>query len=278
MGSFFSDPSPRPTANGDPTPKYLRICREITEAIESGRLRPGEALPSQREMADYFGVTLMTVRQALGLLAEQQLLTIKHGRGTFIADRAYRLPLDGLSSFAQQIVDAGRSLRSEIISAEDRDAPLGVRARMGLEDDVVFCITRLRWVDEVPLVYSMSLLPPKVGHQLNLELLADHSLYDALALQLEIVVNRAVETFWASALGGDNAAALRRPVGSPGLVSSRLTYTRDGQPIVDDRAFMPGDRVVVSTERRVDDLAINLRLRVDDPLFVNPKMTAQEIP
>lgn len=271
MDDFFASSRGAASLQGDPTPKYLRICREITEAIESGRLRPGDALPSQKVMADHFGVTVMTLRQALGILTDHKHLRVEHGRGTFVAEQAYRLPLDGLSSFAQQIIDAGRSLRSEIVSAEEMTAPPGVPARMGLASDVVFCITRLRTVDDVPLVYSMSLLHPEVGRQLDLAQLSEHSLYDALALQLGIFVSRAVESFRAAALGADDAAALDKPVGSPALISSRITYTASGQPVVDDRAIMPGDGVVVTTERRVDDLDLRLRLPVDDSFLNLPR-------
>lgn len=253
---------------GDPdelTPKYLRICREITAAIEAGQLRPGEALPSQKDMAEHFGVTLMTLRQALRVLADQDHLRIEHGRGTFVSDEVYRMPLDGLSSLTEQIVRTGRRLRSQIVGAEETVAPKGVPARMGLESDVVFQITRLRFVDDQPLMYSMSLLHPADGHRLDLERMGDASLYEALAHQLGIVVVRAVESFRAAPLGEVDAAALGRPVGSPALVSSRLTYDAAGRAVLDDRVIMPGDGVVLSTERRVHDVDLRLRLPVDDP-------------
>lgn len=263
------------------TPKYLRICRVITEGIEAGQLRPGEALPSQKEMAEHFGVTLMTLRQALRVLADQEHLRIEHGRGTFVADPVYRLPLDGLSSLTEQIVRTGRTLRSEILGAEEVRAPKGVPARMGLDSGTVFQITRLRWVDDVPLMYSMSLLHPADGHRLDLDRMGEASLYDALAQQLGIVVVRAVESFRAAALGEVDAAALARTPGQPALISSRLTYDAAGRAAVDDRVIMPGDGVVVATERRVDDVDLRLRLPGDDvlvPLPAHPLIAPPHVP
>lgn len=271
MADFFAGHSP--VAPADLTPKYLRICRLMTEAIETGRLRPGDALPSQKEMAEHYGVTLMTLRQAMRVLAENGHLRIEHGRGTFIADRPYRLPLDGLGSFARQI-GTDHTLRTELLAAQDMPAPHGVPARMGLKDTTVFCITRLRFVDDVPLVYSMSLLDPALGRRLDLDGLQNGSLYEALAEQLGVVVDRAVETFRASLIDEPEATWLHRAVGSPALVSSRLTYARDGTALVDDRAIMPGDGVVISTERRTDDPALQLRLRLDhEPLTRVPDTT-----
>lgn len=271
MADFFAGHAP--PAPDDLTPKYLRICRLMTEAIETGRLCPGDALPSQKEMAEHYGVTLMTLRQAMRVMAENGHLRIEHGRGTFVADRPYRLPLDGLGSFAQQI-GSGHALRTEILAAQDVPVPHGVPARMGLQDGTVFCITRLRFVDDVPLVYSMSLLDPALGHRLDLGGLQDGSLYGALAQQLGVVVDRAVETFRASLIEEPESMWLHRATGSPALVSSRLTYAGDGTALVDDRAIMPGDGVVVSTERRTDNPDLQLRLRLDhEPLTRVPGTT-----
>jgi GntR family transcriptional regulator len=260
-----------PTLSGgpdaDPTPKYLRICRAIAEAVESGRLASEQVLPAQRAMAEHFGVTVMTIRQAMSLLVEQGLLRVEHGRGTFVAPQAHRMPLDGLSSFARQIAETGQISRCDILAAQVIIAPPGVQARMGLLDEAVFCITRLRWLDETPLVYSMSLLEPMVGRQLDPDSLVHGSLYEVLAEQCGIVVGSATETFRADALADEEAAALRRPVGAPALISSRLTFSRAGRPVVDDRAIMPGDAVVLCTERSVDDVDLRFRLPSDDPLL-----------
>ena len=66
-------------------PKYLAIRRELEARIADGRLPAGSRLPSQRELADAFGVTLMTLRQALALLEADGLLVAKKGSGTYVA-------------------------------------------------------------------------------------------------------------------------------------------------------------------------------------------------
>ncbi|WZH50777.1 MAG: GntR family transcriptional regulator [Nocardioides alkalitolerans] len=246
----------RPDRGG--TAKYLAICRDVTEAIESGRLAPGSPLPSQKEMADHFGVTVMTLRQALGVLSDQGLLRVEHGRGTFVARRPYRLPIDVLTSFRASVEARGSTMGTQILSAEVVPAPPGVPVRMGLATDQVFALTRLRTVDGVPFVYTMSLLPVEIGTALRIDEVGGASLYDALAEQLGLRVDRAVETFHATAMATDAAAALGRSAGSPALVSSRITFTAEGVAVVDDRAIMPGDAVEISTERRVHDLPLQL--------------------
>lgn len=250
MAGFFAGPPPVLTSAG---PKYLRISRYLSEAVENGRLAVDDALPSQRELALYFDVTLMTIRQALNVLAEEGLLRVEHGRGTYVARTAQALPLDGLASFADQMLRAGRDLRNEVLGAEEIPAPPGVSSRMQLSGTRVFCLTRLRRVDGRPLVHSMSLLEPAIGWMLDLDHVVQVSLYSELARH-GIVVASASETFRADLMTPEQARALERPPGAPALINSRLTFTREGTPIVDDRAVMPGEAVVVTTDRRVDEV------------------------
>ena len=68
-------------------PKYLRIHAELRDRISSGQWPPGHPLPAQRDLAGEFGVSIMTLRQALQLLADDGLIATRHGRGTYVAAR-----------------------------------------------------------------------------------------------------------------------------------------------------------------------------------------------
>ena len=72
------------------TPHYLRIYRDLKEKISAGTFAPGERLPAQRDLAESHGVTVMTVRQALQLLEQEELVVSRHGLGTFVAPQRMR--------------------------------------------------------------------------------------------------------------------------------------------------------------------------------------------
>lgn len=273
MSDFFSGPSPRIDLGGvdNVGPKYLRIVRYLSEAMETGKLAGDEALPSQRELADYFGVTLMTVRQALNRLADQGLLRVEHGRGTFVARSAHELPVDGLTSFVNQLRDEGRTLHDEVLWADEISAPPGVPTRLKLRGESVFCITRLRRVDGDPLVYSQSLLGPELGKRVDLVNVVATSLYGELAASHGIVATSAVETFRADLLTPDQAEALGRPIGAVALISSRLTYSATGIPVIDDRAVMPGEAVQVTTRRLVEECDLKFHLPLDGTVPLRPE-------
>src|SRR5438270_444830 len=65
-------------------PRYHRIAEALREQIRAGELPPGAPLPNQRKLAKTFGVTLMTLRQALELLERDSLIVRRHGLGTFV--------------------------------------------------------------------------------------------------------------------------------------------------------------------------------------------------
>lgn len=67
-------------------PKYLRVCRMIEEEIDSGRMKPGDRLPSELELTQVLPTSLGTVQKALQALAERGLVLREQGKGTFIAE------------------------------------------------------------------------------------------------------------------------------------------------------------------------------------------------
>ena len=69
---------------------YRRIANDITAKIKSGELKPGDKLPSTRELAEEYQVHMNTASRALSLLHDRDLITGQPGRGTFVADRPER--------------------------------------------------------------------------------------------------------------------------------------------------------------------------------------------
>ncbi|MEA2592855.1 MAG: GntR family transcriptional regulator, partial [Actinomycetota bacterium] len=111
-------------------PKYLRIREALRQEIDAGRYPPGSPLPSQRLLAERFGVTLMTVRQAIGLLEEEGVVTTRQGSGTFVRQRPFVYPLGPLRSLAREIAAAGGDLATTVTGASPGEAPDGVAERL----------------------------------------------------------------------------------------------------------------------------------------------------
>ena len=77
----------KPKTN-DPRPAYLQVADELRDSIASGGLKPGERLPSGRDLARRYGVAPMTISHALDVLRQEQLVEAYQGRGVFVTNQS----------------------------------------------------------------------------------------------------------------------------------------------------------------------------------------------
>lgn len=257
-------------SRSDGTPKYIAIARAIASGITEGELASGESLPSQRELAEVFGVTVMTVRQAVQQLTEQGLLSAAQGKGTYVTRQPYRLGLGPLSSLAAQFAASGRALRTEILGYAPVEVSPFEQKRMGLFTSHAFELVRLRYIDDRPVILQTSLLAVDIAQSIDIETLTTRSLYGVLHDDLGIQIDRAAETVQAVSLDGEAAALLARPIGEAALLSARLTFGRSGVAVLDDRALTAGDSVVISAEHRSEEHSMGLMLSADAVLPNGP--------
>src|SRR3954453_2258967 len=117
-------------------PKYLRIHRDLSDRITSGQWPAGRPLPSQQQLAAEFGVSVMTLRQALQLLADDGLVQTRHGAGTFVAAR-YAYDLGGLRSFAADLSAQDADITTELLAAGTVAPPAGIAVRLGASGPVL---------------------------------------------------------------------------------------------------------------------------------------------
>jgi GntR family transcriptional regulator len=69
-----------------PRLRYRRVAGDICHRIETGELRPGAWLMSERGLAEYYGVAFRTVRDAIEILRDEGLIETVHGSGNYVKD------------------------------------------------------------------------------------------------------------------------------------------------------------------------------------------------
>ena len=99
--------------------KYERIYRELRARIEAGAYAPGDAVPSELELAREWEVSRITSRKALALLAESGLVERRRGKGTFVRAAARTEPA-GARNIAAIIDHFNASFGSELLRAVER--------------------------------------------------------------------------------------------------------------------------------------------------------------
>ena len=241
----------------DHQPKYLRIRGNLRERITSGQWPPGSPLPSQRELAGEFGVSIMTLRQALQLLTDEGLIETRHGSGTFATAR-YAYDLGHLHSFASDLIAQGAEITTKLLAAEEVTPPADVAARLGTPGEVLR-LRRLRLSGGRPLIVQTSYLPAALARVVQPESLGRLGLYTLLA-DHGLTIARADENISSTTLGPHDARDLARPRSSPALVSHRISFTAAGVPLVDDHALLPADSVVFTVNRTAERLEVHYAL------------------
>jgi GntR family transcriptional regulator len=243
------------------TPHYLRIYRDLKRKISGGRFAPSERLPTQRELATSYGVTIMTVRQALQLLEQEELVVMRHGLGTFVAPQRIHYAMGNLRSLAQEVTAQGLELKTRVLRRELAEPHPHVAELLQIEPrEPVLSIERLRFVGPEPVVYQHSQLQPWLGETLDDIDLSEISLYDYLQRELKIELAHAQERIHAIALAAHEATLLEEETGAAALLSERVTFSVAGDPIMFDRAFMPGNRVSIATDRFVSGVTVGYEL------------------
>lgn len=241
-----------PGGFGDPGagPLYLQLHRRIADAIASGRLRPGDSLPPEREMAALTGLSRVSVRKGVEALVASGQLVQRRGSGTFVAPKVERLEqaLSLLTSFTEDMARRGRSVESNWISRSlHAPAPEEVMA-LGLgAGDRVARLERVRSSDGVPLAIERASLPASI--------LPDpegvgRSLYEVLE-QRGLRPVRAVQRISAANLGARDAELLQVTPGVAGLKIERVSYLPSGKVVEFTRSLYRGDAY---------DFAVELKL------------------
>lgn len=238
-------------------PKYLRIHGEMRDRISSGQWAAGSPLPSQQELAAQFGVSIMTLRQALQLLSDEGLIQARHGSGTYVSAR-YAYDLGHLRSFADDLARQGAAVTTRVLAAGVVTPPADVAARLAAPAGVLR-LRRLRLSAGRPVIVQTSYLPAVLADVVTLDELARRGLYDILAGN-GLAVSRATETIVPVTLGPDDARDLARPQASPALLSHRVSFTAADLPVIDDHALLPGDSFAVTADRSPERLDVRYTL------------------
>ncbi len=230
-------------------PRYHKIAEALRERIRGGELPSGARLDNQRQLAKSFGVTLMTLRQALELLEREHLISRRHGLGTFVAAPSIDYDILQLQRFAGDLSAKGEHVATRLLGTRFAAADRRVAEALRLPGRPrVLVLERLRLVDAHPMSLQRSFLPSPLGDEVIRADLALTPLHQVLEFKLGVVITRASETVSAVRLGRREARELGCRAGEPAFESERVSYNPAGAPVVFDRVFIPGDRFRITRE------------------------------
>jgi GntR family transcriptional regulator len=234
-------------------PRYHQIAEALRARISAGGLTAGQRLDNQRQLAQSFGVTLMTLRQALDVLARDGLITRRHGLGTFVAPPPVDYDILQFRTLAGDLSAVGEDVATRFLRSRFGRADRRVAQELGVAEGArMFVLERLRLVDGQPLSFQVSHLPAAIGEEAAKADLTVTPLRHVLSFKLGIEITGARETVSAETLPARAARELGCAAGAPCFRSDRVSTDAERRPIVYDRVFIPGDRFRITRQLHYD--------------------------
>lgn len=150
---------------------FRQIADHLRAAVESGRLKAGERLPSEAQLMDHYGVARMTVRNALQILQTEGLIVSEHGKGVFVrtqppvrrlaSDRfARRHRKDGKAAFIAESEQAGARPTVDMIEVREEEASAEIAERLLLHDKNTVVVRSRRYsLNGRPVETAISYIP-----------------------------------------------------------------------------------------------------------------------
>jgi GntR family transcriptional regulator len=235
-----------------PVPLHHQVYLHLRSALDSAELGVGDRLPSERELAERYGCSVITIRRALDELSREQRIQRTRGRGTFVLPARLDRDFAGTMSFAEEMRLRGLAPETRLVAAWAEAA--GEAAATALElalGSPIYTITRVRLADGVPLLLEEASLPAERFSGLLEEDLEQQSLYDILATRYGARVVRAREALEPVLLRAREARLLEVPAGRPALLVEGVAFAADGTPVEFSRSHVRGDRTRYYVERVV---------------------------
>jgi GntR family transcriptional regulator len=220
---------PAKSRNG--LPAYQRIQGKIRKTIETGGLRPGDAVPSERELARIHDVSLMTARHALASLEHEGAVERRRGVGTFVA--APKIHFNKLMSYTEQMGSRSLNACSKVLLARIIDDEQDVNARLALSPkSKVVKIERLRHAGDEPFALETCYLSAAQFSGLIGAPLQRESLFATLERNYNIELGYADEEVDATAADQRTAELLGVPKREPLLRIRQVIYSTKGVVIL----------------------------------------------
>lgn len=232
-----------------PTPLYKQIVDVVRERVSSGRWPRNYKLKAEADLAEEFGVSRGTLRQALQALVEDGLLAQVQGKGTFVTASDGDLPLaQRLVTMHEVLSASGQDFATEVLEKRVVEGPGRVRALLDLPDGELLLYLRRRLVvaDE-PIValenYVRIVLCPR------LETL-DYSqipLFDAVENLCGLRIGWGQRNFSATTAGTRSNVLRTVNEAEPVLYLEQVSYLEDGVPFEYSEVWVRGEKLRVTT-------------------------------
>ena len=222
------------------SPLYIRIAEDIKSRIGKGERLPNTRIPTEMELSTRYGVSRITVRKALEILVDEEILVRKQQIGIFISDKKLSRSLNSFMGFSQTCEVAGHRPGTRLLSAELVRAAVMHREALKLqEEDMAIRIRRLRYCDDLPVILEENHFPKEYAWLLAEDL--SISLHQLLQNH-GIVLGNGTKTIGVCYATREEAEWLEIKEKDALIVSRDVVYNTAGEPVYSGKETINADR------------------------------------
>ena len=207
---------------------YMRVSEVLEQRIADKTYPRDSLLPTEQELQDEFGVSRATIRNAMKLLVEKDLVHRVRGDGTYI--KSAKTQHDALShtGFTEEVEQQGGKASTRIISFQLQEADEYIAQKLDvLAGDQVYFVKRVRLINEIPEVLEHSYMPFELFPDLSVETI-QNSKYQYVEHKLGHKIKHSREKVYAEGITAEDAKPLKLKSGTPTLCVEAIGVLEDG--------------------------------------------------
>ena len=230
-------------------PLYVSLANIIKERISNQQYQVGSSIPSEAELREEFAVSRTTVRKALKLLTDQNILIKLPGKGTYVSDNRNEVKTKKhqFSSLTDSVERAGKNMATRLISIEDTYGTDEQRSFFHLDaTEQLIAINRLRYIDDVSFCLEWIWLPPKFDQLKSADL--NRPLYQLLKEQFATIPSTGRKTFKIAFATKEESVLLNVDQNSPLMLIKDFVYDEKGQPLHITSQILRSDKLTYAID------------------------------
>ncbi len=233
-----------------PIPLYFQLKEIIKDKIDSGKLKPGDILPSERELSQVYQISRPTIRQALKELVNEGLLYREKGKGTYVSKPKINYGfIQKLTTFYDDIKEKGYQQKTRVLEMDVVNARKSIAKKLQLAKNAkLIYISRVRYVADEPVVTVENFIPYELCPNLINEDLNDKSLYQLLTEKYNLVAYRAQVILEPLLASEYDSKLLKIEEGAPIHLMQNVTYDRENVIIDYYESRFRGDKGQIKVE------------------------------
>ena len=210
-------------------PMYRQIADALREKITAGELKPGDALPTESSLQEAFNVSRVTVRQALKLLTEEQIVESIQGSGSYVREERVNYDIYQLTGFYEKLADRNVDTHSDVKTFEVIKADVKLAETLNIRpDDKVWHVKRVRFIKQKPVNLEETWMPLAMFADLTWEVM-ENSKYHYIEQIKKMVIDRSEQELVPIVPSQEAIDALALDPAKPILEKVSRGFLKDGR-------------------------------------------------